>query len=380
MELTSLTLENFGPFRRAELEPLGDLTVLVGHHGVGKSTVLRVFELMKRALRDGTTEAFENAGSFAALRHRGTSEPVRFTFGFSTGHRYEVAFASEHAGVAVAHEELHLGALPLFEFSEGSGQALVNESSAPDPDAEPEYEAFIAARPDALGLSIVGGLATNSSAARVRDFFDSSSRFRPDPAAIREQVAVREGAKVLGEGAANLGAVLRDLERSDPPAMQRLMSFVTHYVPGLEGVEAREEIAHRVRLWLRDHGGEPLPATLASDGTLRLLSYAALLHRPQPVGLLCLDEPEVELHHTVFPELVEGLRALGAGGRQVLLVTHAPDLLDSAHIDEAFVVQKRGGASTITAAAADENVVSLIEAGDLLGALWRQNILDRTGA
>ncbi len=378
MHLTSLVIENFGAFQQATLEPLGGLAVLVGGHGVGKSTVLRVFELMKRALRDGATEAFESVGSFAALRHRGTTDPVRFVFEFSTGHRYEVAFASDGGEVIVEREELRLDGLGLFEFSRGSGQALVNEDAAPDPDATPDYEGFAAAQPSALGLSLVGGLAKNTTAVRVRGFFDSVRHFRPDPAAIRALVSAREPVKFLNDRAANLGAVLRDLENSDPAAMKRLVSFVTHYVPGLEGVEAREEIEHRVKLWLRDEGGEPFPAVLASDGTLRLLSYATLLARPPASGLLCLDEPEMELHHTVFAELVEGLRALGASGPQVLLVTHAPDLLNAVRIDEAFVVQKRGGASTVSAAATDENVVSLVAAGDVLGALWRQNILDST--
>lgn len=378
LQLTSLTLENFGAFRQATLAPLGALTVLVGRHGVGKSTVLGVFELMKRALRDGASEAFEKAGSFAELRHRATTEPVRFTFEFSSGHHYEIAFASDGAEVTVEHEELRLEELGLFEFSRGTGRALVNEHAAPNPEAEPDYGEFGASQPGALGLSLVGALVKNTTAARVLGFFESCTSFRPHPAAIREQVATREGGKRLAPDASNLGAILRELGRSAPTALERVMRFATHYVPGLEGVEAREEIAQHVRLWLRESGGAPLPASLASDGTLRLLSLATLLYGPQASGLLCLDEPEMELHHAVLPELVEGLRALGDDGRQVFMVTHSTDLLNAVAVDEAFVIQKNAGVSVVRAAASDANVVSLLEAGDALGALWRQGILDTT--
>ena len=116
-------------------------------------------------------------------------------------------------------------------------------------------------------------------------------------------------------------------------------------------------------------------AILASDGTLKLLANAALLARPPGSGLLCLDEPEQELHHEVFAELVEGLRALGAAGPQVLVVTHSPDFLNAVRLEEAFVLEKREDGSSVTGVATDENVVSLVAAGDLLGGLWRQNIL-----
>jgi predicted ATPase len=80
---------------------------------------------------------------------------------------------------------------------------------------------------------------------------------------------------------------------------------------------------------MQQHGLlRPLQAGELSDGTLRYLLWVAALLTPRPPGLLVLNEPETSLH----PDLLAALGRLiahTAGRSQVLVVSHAPALIDA---------------------------------------------------
>ena len=80
---------------------------------------------------------------------------------------------------------------------------------------------------------------------------------------------------------------------------------------------------------MQQHGLlRPLKAAELSDGTLRYLLWVAALLTPRPPGLLVLNEPETSLHPDLLPALGR-LIAQTAGRSQVLVVSHAPTLIDA---------------------------------------------------
>ncbi|MBD2513513.1 AAA family ATPase [Nostoc sp. FACHB-973] len=64
-----------------------------------------------------------------------------------------------------------------------------------------------------------------------------------------------------------------------------------------------------------------------SDGTVRMLCWATILHSPVLPSLLVIDEPELGLHVSWMPILAEWIKK-AAGKTQVIITTHSPDLLD----------------------------------------------------
>src|SRR5215203_2623114 len=79
----------------------------------------------------------------------------------------------------------------------------------------------------------------------------------------------------------------------------------------------------------RAHGLlRPLKAAELSDGTLRYLLWVSALLTPRPPGLLVLNEPETSLHPDLLPALGR-LIALAATRSQVIVVSHAPPLIDA---------------------------------------------------
>lgn len=64
-----------------------------------------------------------------------------------------------------------------------------------------------------------------------------------------------------------------------------------------------------------------------SDGTVRMLCWATILHSPLLPSLIVIDEPELGLHVSWMPILAEWIKK-AARKTQIIITTHSPDLLD----------------------------------------------------
>ena len=102
--------------------------------------------------------------------------------------------------------------------------------------------------------------------------------------------------------------------------------------------------------------------------------YLVLLHDPTRHALLCVEEPENQLYPELLEELAEEFQSYATGG-QVFISTHSPDFLNAIPLDAIYCLNKRNGFTEIKRASDNSLAKSLIDAGDLPGALWRQGLL-----
>ncbi|WP_407927146.1 AAA family ATPase [Cylindrospermopsis curvispora] len=72
---------------------------------------------------------------------------------------------------------------------------------------------------------------------------------------------------------------------------------------------------------------KPLCLKELSDGTIRMLCWAIILHSPVLPSLLVIDEPELGLHVAWMRILSEWIK-MAAHKTQIIIATHSPDLLD----------------------------------------------------
>ena len=79
--------------------------------------------------------------------------------------------------------------------------------------------------------------------------------------------------------------------------------------------------------WHFENIKEPFYLTEMSDGTVRMLCWATILHSPILPSLLIIDEPELGLHVSWMPILAEWIKQ-AARKTQIIITTHSPDLLD----------------------------------------------------
>jgi predicted ATPase len=141
----------------------------------------------------------------------------------------------------------------------------------------------------------------------------------------------------------NLPAVLARLASFDPAYLGAVARDLRAVVRDLKSVDIWEDKVQKqlVARATFDHGG-PFPASLLSDGTLRLMALAALKHDPEHQGVLCFEEPENGIHPqrmTGLLGILEGLTTDATGDergrdvdeplRQLLVNTHSPALVSA---------------------------------------------------
>ena len=80
--------------------------------------------------------------------------------------------------------------------------------------------------------------------------------------------------------------------------------------------------------WYFEGMNEPFYLDEMSDGTVRMLCWATILHSPLLSSLLVIDEPELGLHVSWMQILAEWIKK-AATKTQIIIITHSPDLLDN---------------------------------------------------
>jgi predicted ATPase len=158
---------------------------------------------------------------------------------------------------------------------------------------------------------------------RVRGwrFYD---HFRTDAASPARLAQIGTFSPVLHHDGANVAAALQTIVeiRSD----EALATTIEDAFPGSQLVI--EAQGGRFELGLQQHGLlRPLTAAELSDGTLRYLLWVAALLSPRPPQLIVLNEPETSLHPDLLPAL--GRLILEAAKQaQIIVVSHAPQLIE----------------------------------------------------
>ncbi|HUT03699.1 MAG TPA: AAA family ATPase [bacterium] len=81
-------------------------------------------------------------------------------------------------------------------------------------------------------------------------------------------------------------------------------------------------------VYIQEWDGRMIPATQLSDGTLRYLCLLVILCHPEPPPLICIEEPELDLHPDIIGEIADLL--VEASKRTQLIVTTHSEILVSA--------------------------------------------------
>ena len=100
--------------------------------------------------------------------------------------------------------------------------------------------------------------------------------------------------------------------------------------------ERKEE--RRAYLILKYRNGVELPASMVSDGTLRLLAIMLAAYMVDEDEILLLDEPENGVHPLALQSVYGATSS--AYGSQVIIATHSPALLSLASPEQVLCFEK----------------------------------------
>jgi predicted ATPase len=349
--LKSLKLNNFlsfGPESKAF--ELTALNVLIGPNASGKSNFIEAIELLHATPTDlaGPIRVGGTAGEWL---WKGNPTPVpavieakiHATKAFPEL-SYRLAFTEAQFRLELV-EEFLAGSRPtpddlpyLYHYQQGR-TALMRQFVSLEAGSKHPYltkkldlkslkidQSILSQRKDPEQYPEIGWVATE---------FASIQTFREwtfgRTAALRQPQRADLPADVLHPSIVNLGLVLNSMQHTD--VWPRYQDCVKRFLPRFSHLSIKVQSNSFQIMMQEEDFAPPIPATRLSDGTLRFLALLALLLRPEPAPMICIEEPELGLHPDALAIIAE-LLVEAKAKTQVIVTTHS-DVLVSALTEEA---------------------------------------------
>ena len=374
-----LKVQNFRTLRDVELKHLTPLTVLLGPNGSGKSTVFDVCAFLAECFENGLRRAWERRGRAKELKSRGGKGSVLIEIAYREmpGQpliTYHLEIDEIRGRPVVVLEWLrwkrgsHGAPFKFLDYANGSGRVISGEL----PDARDERIEVPLSSPDILAVNALGQLAENPRVVALRNFIMGwhVSYLSSEDARDQPEAGPQERLSKTGD---NLANVIQYLSEEHPQLLESIFDRLRERIPKIEDVRAEPMQDGRLLLQFIDVPFEqPVMARFASDGTLKMLAYLAMLHDPAPPPFIGIAEPENFLHPRILHGLGEECRG-ATGATQILVTTHSPFFLDALRPKEVRVLWRdASGYTKCTALNHNVRVKAFMEEGAQLGDLWME--------
>jgi predicted ATPase len=309
--------------------PIGDITVLLGANGSGKSNVVSFFTMLN-FMTTGALSQYVGKEGVSRLLYYGSkrTESISFELRFEDERAEDTYSARFSYGlpdrIYISGEKITFRRKNLTNPQEYYLDSVISESGL---------------KSDGRKTSKV--IYTLLSGVRTYQFHDTS-----DTAKIKDRVYV-DDAKYLRHDAGNLAAFLKMLKEYTPYEKYyiRIVRHIQRVMPqfGDFDLEPIPGAGEYVRLNWKDASGSDylFDPHQVSDGSLRFMALATLLLQPPDLlpKFIVLDEPELGLHPTAIAEL-SGLVKTASRHTQVLLATQSTRLVDEFGLDNLVIVER----------------------------------------
>ena len=386
MQITQIQLKNFRAFKDLTIRNIPHFAIFVGANGTGKSTLFSVFGFLRDAMTANITTALAKLGGsrgFSEVKSRSTEGPIEIEIKFrekptSQLVTYTLHIAEEKGRPVVKREILKYRRgskgqpWQFLNFSNGSGQAVTNEVEDVRDESQLKREEQKLKSPDLLAIKGLAQFERFPAVVALGNLIERwhVSDFHISQARPEQEAGYAEHLSRTGE---NLSLVVEYLYKNHRDILDKIIEQLRRRVPGITHVESKQTEEGRILLKFQDGGFEdPFLARYVSDGTIKMLAYLVLLYDPAPYPLLCVEEPENQLYHSLLGELAEEFRSYASRGEQVFVSTHSPDFLNAAELDEVFWFQKKSGYTIVKRAREDTQIAAYMNEGAKMGHLWTE--------
>ncbi len=333
LKLCSIDVKGYKSFdREGQRIDFGDVTVLIGANGSGKSNCVSFFKLLNY-MRTGALQDYIGRQGYAdSILHYGSSVTSRMeaelVFRYSTGGENRYSFSLAHA----SGDTLIFTDEKVSWKSSEDNSPLVHTLGAGHKESQ-----LIESRDNNLTSRIVYNALSHC---KVFQFNDTTST-----AKVRNHGYIEDN-KYLRSNAGNLAAFLYAMKtgRDTEKYYARLIKFIKKVMPQMHDFELSPSVLNKdyIALNWKEAGQDYLfsPGQL-SDGSLRFISLAALLLQPEKSlpEVIVLDEPELGLHPSAISAL-SGMIRLASKHSQVILATQSTRLVDEFDPSEIVVVER----------------------------------------
>lgn len=350
--ITKVAISGYRSLRDIVL-PLGQLTVVTGANGTGKSSIYRSLRLLADIADDRIISSIAREGGFSSVRWAGPETvsrgmrdgsvklqgtvrkgPVALKLGFADdamSYSIELGLPTPVPGTLfgsdpeIKREVIWMGEKP-------TPRQIIADRRGPSIQVRNDQHEKVQYRTDLAGYDSMIRHTVGPDA--PWEFSDLRSRlaawrfydhFRTDQDAPARKAQIGTRTPALAPSGSDLAAAIRTIyEIGDGDALDEAINTA---FPGAS-LEVNVE-AGLFQLNMRQHGMlRPLGASELSDGTLRFILLAAALLTPRPAPLIVLNEPEASLHSSLIPALAH-LIIRASEDAQIVTVSHNRTLVSS---------------------------------------------------
>jgi len=387
--LKTIKVENFRSLKKSSIN-FKDFNVIIGPNASGKSNIVEIFRLVKEVLDPESINPFSRYWGYQnAVWQHNEELPIKFEFIFEKGFEYSITFSGIGGKLEILKEKIQND---TWEIS-AVGNKILAKSKGLRYTVEKDVARSII--PAIYKYIYLGpGLWTleekvHNSVTRMRSlkrkkrdeilesfrsllefpmflsgFFYRNTIIKPLPKLAKNPTKVAKQWK-LEFNCENLQSVLYSIYSKKAAFPEDFIRNLNLVFPDVEKIFPQFTEDGRVFIVVIENGVQFLPNDL-SDGFYKVLSILAALE---------LDSSQIiieELENAVHPQALEILvDALKTSGRQVIITTHSPAVLDVVDPDDLIVVNKEGGETKVSKIKSHKKLKNkLDELGMTLGESW----------
>lgn len=333
MKIKQLDIKGVRSLKDVSWQP-GDLNVVIGQNGAGKSNLLRVFELIAASAQGRLSKHIQAAGGMGAIVWDGVASSILIRLVFEQlKHEYEIGLSriGKSSSYRVQSESL-----TGSEFRIRNGQVSTKHIERIDGQDFYRYLPFEQLEkkevsPEETLLSVP--FPVNPDITMFRGDLNQIAVYHDlnvgQDSPIRQSAIARFEKRVDPDGK-NLVPVLhtlysedREFKRDIDSAMRAAFGDDYEELVFPPAADQRVQLRVRWRTLQREQSAADL-----SDGTLRFLLLLTVLTAPDPPMLIAIDEPETGLHPAMYPIIAE-FAVEAASRTQLVFTTHSPQFLDA---------------------------------------------------
>lgn len=366
--LESVSIRGFRSLADVEFSELGEVTVLIGANGSGKSNVIRFFEMLSWMLRSQKLEEF--------VARQGGADDQLFMGNRVTPRMEADIRLAVPGGVNQYSFTLSYGAPDRFVFTQEQLRFSRHEIEGEAPlrslgSGHTEARIHSAARGQFADV--------NETTARVvRRLLQDCGTFQfHDTSAgsgMKQRWDMSDNRGLRSDGG-NIAAVLLRLQGDYPDRFQWVQENIRRVLPSFDQFVLEEEHGRVFLRWRSAASDKTFGAHLTSDGSLRFFALVTLLNLPPEMlpSVALIDEPELGLHPAAVT-LVGSMIDSVASPCQVIVATQSPQLVNCFGLDE-IVVMELQDSSTVACRRSRDEYERWLDQDYTTGDLWQMNLL-----
>lgn len=349
--IRNLSIHGYKSIRELDSLDLGNLNVLIGANGAGKSNFISFFRLLARLMAGELNYYVAKTGGPDSLLHFGRKHTPQMNAAMYFGNNgYKLALEPTQANTMIFAREAFYWNM-RGDFPLGAGHAETRSESG-------------------IQRTIASYVVPSVKSWIVYHFHDTS-----DTAPMKQPWALNDNGWLRPDGS-NLAAYLYRLREQYPAHYRRIVDTVQLVAPFFGDFQLRPNPldANTIQLEWREIGSDfPFLGHHLSDGSLRFICLATVLLQPDELmpATLLFDEPELGLHPYAI-ELLSSLLHQAAEQHQLIVSTQSVELLNHFDPADVIVVDRDKGQSTFQRLDPEKLAIWLEDYS--LGDMWKQNM------